>query len=83
MKGAFEPLISEQYSLLILTVGCVAVDIVDCAENRHKVFDSLTRDIYGKRVTGHFAQKNFSHKSFSTSFGRFTQFLVVVLHNYK
>ena len=59
LNGAFESLISEQYSLLILTVGCVAVDIVDCAENRHKVFDSLTRDTYGKRVTGHLAQKTF------------------------
>ena len=36
--------------------------------------------------TGHFAQKtfrtkDFSHKSFSTSFGKFAQFLVVISHN--
>ena len=31
--------------------------------------------------TGHFAQKTFSHKSFSTSFGKFAQFLVVISHN--
>ena len=28
-----------------------------------------------------FCTKEFSHKSFSTSFGTFTQFLVVILHN--
>ena len=32
-------------------------------------------------VTGHFA-KDFLHKSFSTSFGPFAQFLVVISHNY-
>ena len=28
-----------------------------------------------------FRTKDFSHKSFSTSFGLFAQFLVVILHN--
>ena len=41
LKRAFESLISEQYRLLILTVGCIAVSIVYCADNHHfKVFDS-------------------------------------------
>ena len=49
LKRAFESLISEQYRSLILTVGCIAVGIVYCADNRHfKVFDSQDRDIYGK-----------------------------------
>ena len=49
LKGAFESLISEQYRSLILTVGCIAVSIVYCADNCHfEVFDSHARDIYGK-----------------------------------
>ena len=49
LKRAFESLISEQYRSLILTVGCITVGIVYCADNRHfKVFDSHTRVIYGK-----------------------------------
>ena len=49
LKRVFESLVSEQYRLLILTVGCNAVSIVYCADNRHfKVFDSHARDIYGK-----------------------------------
>ena len=41
---------------------------------------------YRKSVTVHFAQKtfptkDFSHKSFSTSFGPFALFLVVISHN--
>lgn len=32
-----------------MAVGCIAVGIVYCADNRHfKVFDSHARDIYGK-----------------------------------
>ena len=32
-----------------MTVGCIAVSIVYCADNHHfKVFDSHARDIYGK-----------------------------------
>ncbi|RMX54891.1 hypothetical protein pdam_00015102 [Pocillopora damicornis] len=39
LKRAFESLISEQYRLLILTVGCIAVSIVYCADNHHfKIF---------------------------------------------
>ena len=49
LKRAFKSLISEQYGSLILTVGCIAVGIVYCAENCHfEVFDSHARDIYGK-----------------------------------
>ena len=49
LKRAFESPISEQYRSLILTVGCIAVSIVYCADNRHfKVFDFHVRDIYGK-----------------------------------
>ena len=49
LKRAFESLISEQYRSLILTVGCIAVSIVYCADNRHfKVFDFHVRDIHGK-----------------------------------
>ena len=52
LKRAFESLISEQYRSLILTVGCIAVSIVYCADNCHfEVFDSHARDIYGKRHT--------------------------------
>ena len=41
LKRAFESLISEQYRLLILKVGCIAVGIIYLADNRHfKVFDS-------------------------------------------
>ena len=35
LKRAFESLISEQYRSLILTVGCIAVGIVYCADNCH------------------------------------------------
>ena len=49
LKRAFKSLISEQYGSLILTVGCIAVGIVYCAENCHfEVFGSHARDIYGK-----------------------------------
>ena len=49
LKRAFESLITEQYRSLILTVSCIAVAIVYCADNRHfKVYDSHARDIYGK-----------------------------------
>ena len=52
LKRTFESLISEQYRSLILTVGCIAVSIVYCADNCHfEVFDSHARDIYGKRHT--------------------------------
>ena len=47
-----ESLISEQYRSLILTVGCIAVGIVYCADNCHfEVFYSHARDIYDKRHT--------------------------------
>ena len=49
LKRAFESLISEQYGSFILTVGCIAVGISNCADNGHfKVFDSHARDIHGK-----------------------------------
>ena len=52
LKRAFESLISEQYRSLILTVGCIAVGIVYCADNCHfEVFYSHARDIYDKRHT--------------------------------
>ena len=47
LKRAFESLISEQYRLLILKVGCIAVGIIYCADNRHfKVFDSCKRSLW-------------------------------------
>ena len=49
LKRAFESLISERYGSFILTVGCIAKGISNCADNGHfKVFDSHARDIYGK-----------------------------------
>ena len=47
LKRAFESLISEQYRLLILKVGCIAVGIIYCADNPHfKVFDSCKRSLW-------------------------------------
>ena len=49
MKRAFESLLTEQYSSFILTVSCISVAIIYCANDGHfKVFDSHARDIYGR-----------------------------------
>ena len=51
LKRAFELLISEQYRLYILTVGCIVVSISYCAHDGH--FKCLTHmlEIFMAKVT--------------------------------